>query len=99
MKGKTGNMIADKGKLCPDRQRDGLADELNERLEIGGNIRRRKLVRPFHVVRGNEFGLSFKASKEIEKKERDGIIAMGAADGISNSGNGADEGEINRRIN
>ena len=42
---------------------------------------------------------SLQAAKQIEKKERDGIIARAAEDGISNSGNGADEGEIYSRTN
>ena len=41
----------------------------------------------------------FEATKEIEKKERHGIIARTAKDGIGNGGNGADEGKINSRTN
>jgi hypothetical protein len=38
---------------------------------------------------------AFKTTKEIEKKERDGIVARTAENGISDSGNGADERKIN----
>lgn len=41
----------------------------------------------------------FEAAKQIEKKERDGIVARTTEDGIGNGGNGADEGEINSRTN
>jgi hypothetical protein len=41
----------------------------------------------------------FETAKQIEKKERNRIIARTAEDGIGNSGNGADEGEINSRTN
>jgi hypothetical protein len=41
----------------------------------------------------------FETAKQIEKKERNRIIARAAKDGIGNSGNGADEGEINSRTN
>ena len=40
-----------------------------------------------------------KTTKQIEKKERNGIIARAAEDGISDSGNRADKGEINSRTN
>jgi hypothetical protein len=48
------------------------------------------------IFRGRTF---FEAAKEIEKKERNGIIARAAEDGIGDSGNGTDEGEINSRTN
>jgi hypothetical protein len=52
-----GKAIAAKAELCPDRQLNGLAGELNERLEVSGNLWRRKQVSPFLISSGLEFAL------------------------------------------
>jgi hypothetical protein len=60
----TGQSTAVKAEHCPDRQRGGLSDDLDEWLEAGRNIRRRKLLGPFGIASGFKFPFSDNAGNE-----------------------------------
>jgi hypothetical protein len=57
---------------------------------------KRIVQEPAEIFEGSTF---FEAAKQIEEKERNGIIARAAEDGVGKGGNGADEGEIKSRTN
>ena len=71
---KTGKPTAIEAKLCHDHQRNGLAGDLDEGLEISGNLRRRKLFSPFGIT--GSFKLSF-CDDAIDKKVSDAINQNG----------------------
>jgi hypothetical protein len=73
---KHGKTEVAKAELRPDRQLSGLACDLNERLEVSRNMRRRKLVSPFLIAGGIEFPLfdnpvDKKAGNRINQQHND----------------------------
>jgi hypothetical protein len=88
-----------KVELRPDRQPSGLAGELNERLEVSRNIRRRMLVSPFLIAGGFKFvffddPVDKKAGNTINQQRNDAQLRNNRSAAKGSNGRFAEDGKV-----